>query len=173
MHIRIARTTALTLALATPVLALAASFNARPGAWEMTTSTAMTGMPIPAEALAKMPAEQRARIEAGMQARAGRITSRVRKSCVTQADLDQNRILKSNNETGCTRKIVSSSASKVVVEHDCPAPHASTSRMTFEAPTPESLVATIDVMQGPSGHVHVDIKGRWLAASCAGITKGR
>jgi hypothetical protein len=42
--------------------------------------------------------------------------------------------------------------------------------MTIEAKTSENLVASIDMAQGgASGKVHVDMKGHWLGASCAGI----
>lgn len=44
--------------------------------------------------------------------------------------------------------------------------------MIMEAPSTESLVASIDIQQGNSGSVHVDIRGRWLEASCAGIKNG-
>ena len=41
--------------------------NIKEGLWEMTVTHSMTGMPaIPPETLAKMPPEQRARIEAAM-----------------------------------------------------------------------------------------------------------
>jgi hypothetical protein len=154
-----------------PVAAHAESFNARPGAWEMTTTTLMTGMPIPADQLAKMPPEQRAKMEAAMKARSGQPRTHTYKHCVTQKDLDRNRLTKPDDgEDKCTKKVVSQSASKIVIEQSCPAPHASAGQMTFEAKTPETLVATIDMAQGgAAGKVHVDIKGRWLGASCAGI----
>ena len=39
----------------------------------------------------------------------------------------------------------------------------------IEAKTPDSIVAVVDTAQGSGGKIHVDIKGRWLGASCAGI----
>jgi Protein of unknown function (DUF3617) len=173
MHIRIACATALTIAaLAAPMMPFAASLNAKPGAWEMTTTTVTAGMSIPADALAKMPAEQRARMEAALQARAGRNSTQVHKSCVTQDDLDQSRMLKSENDGRCSRKVTSALPGKVVMEQVCPVPQPSISRITMEAPSTESLVASIDINQGTRGTVHVDIKGRWLTASCAGIKNG-
>lgn len=164
---------AVAFAIATPLSALADSFNAKAGAWEMTTTTLTAGMPVPAEALAKMPPEQRARIEKAMQARAGRPGTHVTKSCVTKKDLDQDRVIKSDDEGKCRKKIVSKSASKIVFEQTCAAPHASTSTVMIEARTPESIVASMDMVQGSAGgKVHVDIRGRWLGASCAGISEG-
>lgn len=173
MLITISRTTVLTLVLATPLWSLAAGLNTKTGAWEMTTTTTRSGMLIPAEALAKMSAEQRARIEATMKARAGQNKTHVHQHCVTQADLDQNRMLESDEDAKCSRKVISSSASKLVMERQCPAPHASKVRMTMESTSPDKIVASIDVTQGSNGKMHMDIKGRWLSASCAGIKNGR
>lgn len=153
--------------------ALADSFNAKPGAWEMTTTTLVTSMPVPPDVLAKMPPEQRAKFEAAMQARAGQTKPHVGTSCVTQKELDQDRMFKSDGEDQCTKKIISKSANRLVLEKTCPAPRASTSQMTMEAKTPESIVASIDMVRGGAGgKVHVDIKGHWLGASCAGVKDG-
>lgn len=158
------------LALVMPLHALADSLNAKAGAWEMTTTTLTKGMPIPADALAKMPPEQRAKIVKSMQARAGKQVTHVTKKCMTKADLDQDRVMKSDDEKQCNRKIISKSANKIVFEQTCAAPHTSTATMMIEARTPESIVSSIDIVQGgASGKIHVDIKGRWLGASCTGI----
>ena len=151
--------------------AQAESFNAKPGAWEMTFSGLSTGTMIPPDVLAKMPPEQRARIEQSMQARSGKPGSRSTKSCITKEDLDQNRIIKEEedeDEPGCATKVVSKSPRKMVLERSCPSPRPSISRMTMEAKTPETLAATIDMDRAGSGTVHIDIQGRWLGTSCAG-----
>lgn len=154
--------------------ALADSFNAKPGAWEMTITTLTTGMPVSPDMLAKMSPEQRAKIEAMMQARAGKPSTHVYQSCMTQKDLDEDRIIKkSDDEDQCTQKIITKSANRLVIEKTCPAPRASTSQMTMEAKTPESIVASINMVQGGAdGKAHVDIKGHWLRTSCAGIKDG-
>jgi hypothetical protein len=153
--------------------AFADSLNAKTGAWEITTTTLTTGMPVPAEALAKMPPGQRANIEKTMQARAGKPSTHMRKSCVTKKELDEDRVIKSDDEGQCKKKIISKSASKIVFEQTCAAPHASTSNVTIEAKTPESIVASMDMVRGgASGKIHADIKGRWLSTSCAGIKEG-
>jgi len=154
--------------------ARADSFNAKPGAWEMTITTLTTGMPAPPDVLAKMSPEQRAKIEAMMQARAGKPSTHGYPSCLTQKDLDEDRIIKkSDGEDQCTQKVITKSANRLVLEKTCPAPRASTSKMTMEAKTPESIVASIDMVQGGAeGKVHVDMKGHWLSASCAGVKNG-
>ena len=163
-------TVTVAFVVATPLCAHADSLNAKTGAWEITTTTAMTGMPVPSEELAQMEPQQRAALEAAMRAHAGQPKTHVSKSCITQKDLDQSRMLESDDDDHCTQKIISSSATKVVVEKTCPPPDASTSRMTIEAATPESLVSTIDMARGGTdGKAHVEMKGRWLGESCAGI----
>lgn len=169
MFIRNLLRCAIAFAVATPLYALAASFNAKPGAWEITTTTVTKGMTIPADALANMPPAQRAKIEKSMQARSGKPSMHVNKSCVTQKKLDQDSMIASDDDDHCKKKIISKSASKIVMESTCPAPQAYTSKWTIEAKTPESLAANGDIVQQTGGKIHVDIKGRWLGASCAGI----
>jgi hypothetical protein len=90
---------------------------------------------------------------------------------VTKEDLDQDRIIESEKEKRtCTRKVVSRSATRIVMEQSCPEPHASTSQITIEAKTPESLSAYIVRVRGDGkGKVLVDLKGFWLGPSCAGL----
>jgi len=161
---------AIAFTYAMPLYALADSFNAKPGAWEITTTTLTTGMLIPAEALANMPPAQRAKVEKSMQARSGKPSTHVTKSCVTKTDLDQDRVLKSDDEEDCKKKIVSKSASKIIYEQTCTGENAYKSTVKVEARTPESISANMDMVQGGSGaKIHVDIKGKWLGSSCVGI----
>ena len=134
-----------------------------------------SGSLIPPDLLAKMPPEQRAKFEQSMQARSGKPMTHMSKTCVTQEDLDQNRIIKEEEEEKadglqCASKVISKSSSKLVIERTCPAPRASTAKMAMEAKTPETIVGSIDMTRAGSGKVHVDIKGRWLGARCAEIT---
>lgn len=152
--------------------ALADSLDVKPGAWNMSITTLTSGSLIPPDLLAKMPPEQRAKIEQSMQARSGKPMTHTSKECVTQEDLDQDRMLKEQHEDGelqCITRVVSKSSRKLVIERTCPAPRASTSQMAMEAKTPETIVGSIDMTRAGSGKVHVDIKGRWLGASCAEI----
>jgi len=163
----------------TPVMApcaLADSFNLKTGAWEMTHTSVITGTLIPPDVLAKMPPEQRAKLEQAMQARSGQSKIRTSRSCIIQRDLDQNRLIKEESEgedPQCTTKVLSKSSSRLVIERACLAPHASTSQMTVEATTPETVVASIDRAIEGSGKIHVDIKGHWLGTSCDDINDRR
>jgi hypothetical protein len=117
-----------------------------------------------------MPPAQRAKLEQSMQARSGKPSTHVSKSCVTKTDLDQDSVLKSDDEENCKKKIVSKSASKMVYEETCTGENAYKSTVKVESRTPESILASMDMVRdGGGGKIHVDIKGRWLGASCAGI----
>lgn len=41
-----------------------------------------------------------------------------------------------------------------------------TARIAMNAGTPESMIAAIDMVRAEDGKVHIDVKGRWLAAQC-------
>jgi len=157
-------TIVVALAAGIPLQTFADSFNANPGAWQMSMTTVIAGNPIPPEALANMPPEKRAQVEEAMKARAARPLTITHKTCVTQEELDQDRIIQAvKDDSNCTRNILSKSATKLVMEQTCPAPRASTAQMTIEATTAESLTATVDMVRADAkGKIHLDIKGHWL-----------
>ena len=171
MFARTLITIAVALAAALPLRTLADSFNVKPGAWRMSMSTLIVGNPLAPEALASMPPEKRAKVEKAMKERAAKPLIYSREACVTQKDLDQGRIVPSyTDDSKCTRKVVSRSATKLVMEQFCPEPHAATSQMTIEAKTPESLSANMVRVRGDGkGKVLADVKAYWLGPSCAGI----
>jgi len=150
--------------------AFADSFNMKTGAWEMTYTSVTSGIAVPPEMLEQMPPERRAKVEEAMRARSGQPKTRVHKRCITQNDLDQNKLVKGEggDETQCATKVVSKSSTKLVMERTCPEPRAVTSQIKIEAKTPETVVGTIDGTVG-SGKFHADVKGNWLGASCDDI----
>jgi hypothetical protein len=159
-----------------PLDALADSFNAKLGAWDISTTTQSTGTLVPPDLLAKMPPERRAQFEASMKARSGKPQTFSTQECLTKEDLDQNRIIEQEEEeeedgVQCKTTVVSKSSSKLVLERTCPAPHPFTSHSTFEAKSPETLVGSVDITRPGSGKIHVDIKGRWVGASCENINE--
>jgi Protein of unknown function (DUF3617) len=166
-----ARTLVLFAIALVPLQSLAHSFNATPGAWQMSVSTLVVGNPLPPEVLESMPPEKRAKVEAAMKARAAKPITFTHKVCVTQKNVDQDRIIKSAEEDSqCTRKVLSKSATKLVMEQICPEPHASTAQMTIEAQTPETLSASIVRVRGDGkGKVNLDVRGCWLGPGCTGI----
>jgi hypothetical protein len=168
----------LILGLYIPTLELdarAESLNVKPGVWEMTVTTVASGMKLSPEMAANMPPAQRVQMEQMMKAREGKPHTMTVPSCVTKEDVSQDRIIKEmededeDAEVNCKVKVISKSSSKLVIDQICPGPPASTAHLTIEAKTPESLVAAGDRNLKGSGKAHLDIKGKWLRASCEGI----
>src|SRR5258708_25941019 len=115
---------AVALAAGNPLQTFAESVNGKPGAWQMSMTTLIAGNPLPPEALESMPPEKRAKVEEAMKARAGRPITITQKTCVSQKDLDQDRIVRSvKDDSNCTRNVLSRSATKLVMEQTCPEPH--------------------------------------------------
>ena len=160
------KTTLMLVTLMIPTITLASSLNVKTGAWETTTSSSMNQATIPADTLAKMPPQMRAQMEATIKANQA---PHVTKVCITQDDLNQNKMLESGQILNCTSKITSMSSNKMTTQSSCPPPHESTAISTVEAITPEKMVGTIDITQPNNGKIHIDIKSQWLSASCAGV----
>ena len=155
----------LLILAALPLCGHAESLDIKTGLWEIVMSTAISGVPIPAAALANMPAAQRAKIEESMRARAGKVNTNTTRSCVTQADLDRGNLLESEDKN-CMRNVIEQNARRFEVEETCGAPEPTKTHMTFAAKTPESYTATLDRAQGEGGKVHVEMSGRWVTAVC-------
>lgn len=81
---------------------------------------AMPQMPqIPPETLARMPPEQRERVQAMMKSRGGAGQPMTVRSCVTKESLDRGQGFGGGNQQGCTSKITSQTDSKMTVHMEC------------------------------------------------------
>ena len=89
--------------------------NVKTGLWETTTTRITSGeIPIPAEMLARLTPEQRARMEARMKANSAEKTkTNTSKSCMTKEKLEKAPF--SDEQKECTRTIVTSTSSKAEV----------------------------------------------------------
>jgi hypothetical protein len=153
-------------------VARADSFAAKTGAWETTSTVTTTGMMIPSDMLAKLPPDRRAKIEQAMQAHSGQPHTSTHKSCVTQKDLDEDRLYKPEHASQCTRKVLSKSSTRVELEQTCDAEgHTFTMHLVVQAQSPEAVTMTGDTQLQGGGKSHFESHGRWLGASCAGIEK--
>jgi hypothetical protein len=141
----------------------------------MTMTTVASGMKLSPEMSAKMTAAQRAQMEQMMKAREGKPHTMNAQSCLTKEDVNHDRIIKEMEDEDedaavqCKVKVISRSSAKLVLDQICPGPPSATTHFTVEAKTPESIVATGDRSVQGSGKTHIDIKGKWLGASCEGI----
>ena len=93
--------------------------DVKQGLWEVSTTHSMKGMPaagnLPPDVLAKLPPEQRAKIEAMMS---GKPSTDVMKSCITKEKLEKRSAFMSNRGE-CSRTVVSSTGRKLELKIHC------------------------------------------------------
>jgi Protein of unknown function (DUF3617) len=168
----------LVLAVCLPLALYAADsltpLNVKEGLWEVTVTHSMSGMPaapsIPPDALAKMPPEQRARVEAMMK---GTPSTDVRKECVTKEKLEKHSAF-SNNRGECTRTVVSSTGSKLELKFHCEEKQSSSDgTFLMEAVASDAVKGTMHmVMNSNNGHtMNMDftISSKYLGPACGDV----
>jgi hypothetical protein len=140
----------------------------------MTVTHSMTGMPavpnLPPDALAKLPPEQRARVEALMK---GGASTDVHKECITKEKLEKHSAF-SNNRGDCTRTVVNSTGSKLEVKFHCEEKQASTDgSFVLEAVSSDSTKGTMHmVTNSNNGHaMNMDFtfSSKYLGPACGDV----
>lgn len=152
-------------------------FDAKVGLWETTSTTEITGMlampQIPEEQLAKMPPEQRAKLEAMIKGRGmGGPRTNTSKSCVTRESLEK-ALSFGQNEESCTRKVVTSSSSKQEIHIECVRGKSTmTGDLTVERLDGEHARGSM-VMKSAGADRPIDMKmsftSKWLSADCGDV----
>lgn len=155
--------------LAPLAVSAAEPLNVKTGQWEITTLTQTQGTPpIPEDVLAKMPAEQRAKLEAMFGNREG-APPKAHKSteCVTKEDLAKP--FHASEDENCQTTILKSTSTTQDIAVSCKGEHVSSGKMHIEAPTPESMKGLLDIaLQGGKSPMQIktQISGRWLGPTC-------
>jgi hypothetical protein len=142
----------------------------KPGLWETTTVSErnMPGMPtLPPDKLAKLPPEQRARIEAMT---GGKPTTTTRQSCRVERDL---RPFTNDDNKSCKQTIVTSTGTKQEVKMECDMQgNKGTGTVTIEAKDSEHVNGLVQMHVDASGHpmdMKVTINAKWLSSSCGDV----
>ncbi len=148
--------------------------NVKEGLWEMTVTHSMTGMPaapsIPPDALAKMPPEQRARIEAMMS---GKPSTDVRKECITKEKLQKHSAF-TNNRGDCTHNVVSSTGRKFEMKFHCEDKDASSDGTSvMEAISSDNVKGSMHIVTN-SKNAHAmtmdfTISSKYLGPDCGDV----
>ena len=147
--------------------------NVKEGLWEMTVTHSMSGMPatpnIPPDVLAKMPPEQRARVEAAMK---GGPSTDVRKECITKEKLEKHSAF-SNNRGDCTRTVVNSTGSKLEVKIHCEEKQASTDgTLVLETVGSDRVKGTMQSVTNANGHtmnMNFTFSSKYLGPACGDV----
>ena len=148
------------------------------GLWETTTINEMSGMPpIPAEVLAKLTPEQRAKMEAVFKARAAQgPKTTTRRTCLDKEQLEKSLAFGDDNDKSCQRTIISSSRTKQEGHLECTDEKMKRSGdLHIEAINPENVRGSMQ-MTAAGGSSTMNIKvaftAKWIGPSCAEL-KGR
>jgi hypothetical protein len=146
--------------------------NVKEGLWEMTVTHSMTGMPvanIPPETLAKMPAEQRARIEAMMK---GGPSTTVQKECITKEKLEKHSAFDANRGN-CTRTVLTSTGSKLEMKFHCEEKQTSSDgTFLMEAIGSDNVKGTMHSVTNNNGrtmNMDFTINSKYLGPSCGDV----
>jgi hypothetical protein len=164
------------LLLAFAVSAFAANkiqpLNARLGLWEVTTTiTSQGAMPIPAEFLARLTPEQRAKVEERMKANsAGTTKTTTHKKCMTKEKEEKAETFTDDDNKSCTVTVLTSTSTKLEMKRVCKGEALSgEGTIHVEAPSPESVKGTTHaVMTGNNNTMHIDgtFTGKWIGSAC-------
>ena len=147
--------------------------NVKEGLWEMTVTHSMSGMPampdIPPDVLAKMPPDQRARMEAMMK---GGPSTDVRKECITKEKIEKHSAF-SNNRGDCTRTVVNSTGSKLEVKIHCEEKQASTDgTLVLETVGSDHVKGTMQAVTNANGHtmnMNFTFSSKYLGPACGDV----
>lgn len=149
----------------------AVKLDVKLGLWESTSVMERTGAPpIPAEVLARLTPEQRAKIEerAKASAQQGPKTT-TRKHCVKREDLDKAMAF-GNDEKTCHRTVVASSSSKLEFRMECGAgAMKSNGDVRIEAVSSEHVKGSIQMTVGDGARsmkMNSTFDSKWLGPVC-------
>jgi len=142
------------------------------GLWETTSTITRSGeMPIPAEFLAKMSPEQRAKLEALMKANSAQTSkTRTYKTCETKEKLEKTPFM---NTKECSLTVLSSTSSKADLRVSCQTEGLkSNGDISVEALSTESVKGSGHVTATGGGHtmnMTTTLSSKWLGSSCGDV----
>ena len=148
--------------------------NVKTGLWQSTSTISVTGgLGLPADVVAKLTPEQKARYEAAMQAQAGGHNStHTDKSCLTQKDLTTDPFAQkdsSDENIHCHGTLLSSTSTDIVLQETCSGEASMTYTMKIHADSTEHATGTgtgTATMGGHTMNSSVKFDSKWLGATC-------
>lgn len=146
--------------------------NVKLGLWEYAVSTQSGGMPaIPEDALAKMPPERRAQIEAMMKNAMAPHTIR---TCVTADMVKKGALMEDRPGSSCKRTLKSSSPGSMEFHMECDNGRSKTvADGHFQAIDSENfkgeITGTTTTADGRTNPSKTTISGKWLSSDCGNL----
>jgi hypothetical protein len=145
--------------------------DAKAGLWEVTSVSERSGAPpIPAETLAKLPPEQRARIEAQFLSMS-KPETKTTQSCFTKEDVAKG-FGWNNTDKSCRQTIVTSTGSKLEVKWECEGAQKGSGSIKIDAPDSSHVNGHVAITMGANGRVmnmKVETAAKWLSNSCGDV----
>jgi hypothetical protein len=147
--------------------------NLKLGLWQMTyTMDQNWAAQIPAELLAKMTPQQRARTQAKLKARAAQgPRTETKRFCLTEEKLNKAIFANEDNQSCQRTTIVASTAKLLQFHEECPAGEAKrTADRRFEALDPETMKGSMKAdSTGTTLSMNADLAGKWIGADCSDV----
>lgn len=146
--------------------------NVKTGLWESTvTSTTSGQMPLPAEMLARLSPEQRAKLEARMkQNSAAKSRTSTNTDCETKEKLAEQPF---SSQKECKQTIVTSTSTKAEIKVVCEYGDVrSSGTMHIDVLSPESVKGAGQMTSNGGGHsmtVNTSFSAKWLGSSCGNL----
>ena len=160
----------LALAIAVPLYAQASPLGPKPGAWEITVTVVYSHIPKPTEEqLASMAPERRAKVLETVKSHEGVAETRIGQHCVKDSDTLDRLTENHPEKDGCTRKLVSKTATSIEVSARCARPAPNQARIRVVAQYPVSVLTDIDADYENGMKMHKEARSRWIGPSCAGL----
>jgi Protein of unknown function (DUF3617) len=157
--------------LALPVAAFSDPLNVKPGLWEVVTTTHSSG--LPAMDLSKLPAEQRAKIEAMMKEEmAKQAAPKTTRECMTKEKIEKELFKDKDMDPSCRRTSVVATGAVQEFKIECGKNQQKmTGTMRFEAVTPENVKGAVKVVTegGTSFTATSTFVAKWLGADCGDV----
>ncbi len=164
----------LTIGATLSTMTAAATLDVNTGLWEVTSTGEASGPPpIPLEALARLPPEQRAQAQAAIaaaMAQSGKPT--MARSCITERTLQRGLDLNQQERANCTRTMTNSSASQIDVRMECTGDETMHGTFHFEAINRQAIRGTIHIVVSNGGNamtINRSVQGRWLSSDCGAV----
>jgi hypothetical protein len=144
------------------------------GLWETTSTVEMTGLPpIPPQALANMPPEQRAQMEAMMKSVGAQGPRTVTdKSCVTKESLQDAFKVEEKGDASCKRTIVNQTRTQQDVHIECPGEGQRSGDFHLTAVNNENITGNMQMAGSGGGNtmnMNMQMSGKWLGADCGKV----
>jgi hypothetical protein len=164
----------LTLGAAVSTVAAGATLDVRTGLWEVTSTGETTGMPpIPPEALARMPPQQRAQVQASIAAAMGQSSKPdVTRSCITEKTLQRGMDFNERERANCKRTLLSSSSSQIDVRMECTGSEKTNGTFHIEAIDRQAIRGNLNLVVTNGANtmtIRRTMQGKWLGSDCGGV----